>query len=54
MAMKGAVKKDSMVAKSIRNLMCDPKNAIVIMVPITTKNNKAFSVIFLDFFNTVS
>ena len=32
----------------------DPKNAIVIMVPITTKNNKVFSVIFLDFFNTVS
>ena len=38
MAIKGAVKKDSMVAKSIRNLMCDPKNAIVIVVPITTKN----------------
>ena len=29
MAMKGAVKKDNMVAKSIRNLMCDPKNVIV-------------------------
>ena len=54
MAIKGAVKKHSMVAKSIRNLMCDHKNAIVIVVPKTTKNNKVFSVIFLDFFNTIS
>ena len=48
MAMNGAVKNDNIVAKSMRNLMCDPRNAIVIIVPLITTNNKIFSVILSD------